>query len=288
MTPNPKLKISIVTPTFNSKRTVERTILSVIAQRSTVNLEYIIVDGGSTDGTLDLLKQYQTEIDLLISEPDHGPYDAMNKGISAASGEVIGIINSDDWYNEGALQQVMQTFEQDATVDVVYSPVENYYEEVYVARFMPGRLDKLPIRFTLNHPSCFIRKSVYQQFGLYNTQYQISADHDLLLRLYMAGCNFRYIASPLASYSLNGLSSSTKLADRMQLIWESWQIGGTYVEQLPAPMQRERQQAYIAWVLHEMIALPTRRLLKPPLARKLKAFLMQFTLKPRSDAYGKW
>jgi glycosyltransferase involved in cell wall biosynthesis len=101
------LKISVITPSFNSEKTIEKTILSVIYQKISCNLEYIIIDGGSTDRTCEIIKKY-ANIDVFISEPDAGAYDAMNKGISLATGDIIGIINSDDWYQDGTIKIVEQ------------------------------------------------------------------------------------------------------------------------------------------------------------------------------------
>ena len=278
-------KISIITPTYNSAATLEKTILSVISQKSQVDhLEYIIVDGGSTDNTDEILNKYASHIDKIISEPDDGAYDAMNKGIKAATGEIIGIINSDDWYNEYALKTVEKEFSDNPRTDILYSPIDNYYQQEFIATFTPGQLEKLPIRFTLNHPSCFIKKSVYQELGLYNTDYRIVADYDLILRLFIAGKKFHYIKRSLACYSLNGMSSSTNPIHRAKLIRESWKISS----QTNTHITKPRIKAYISWIFNEIFALPARHFLKPPTARKLKVFINKYIKKPVSDTYGKW
>lgn len=286
-------KLSIITPSFNAEKTIEKTLLSVIAQRHSCHLgeqlEYIVVDGGSTDGTLEILKRYETQIDRIISEPDRGAYDAMNKGIQQATGDIVGIINADDWYNDRIFDLVVQAFQSDPHLAVLYSPIDNYYEGEYVATFRPGNLDKLPIRFTLNHPSCFIKKTAYDQVGLYNLQYKIAADYDLLLRLFLAGHRFTSLDRSLASYSLNGMSSSTRMIDRIKLIQECWRVGERHSDSFSADLQAERKKAYAIWVVNECFALPARRLLKPPAARKLKALLSQIAGRSLvSDAYGKW
>ena len=99
-------KISIVTPSFNSEKTIEKTILSVINQQKIYPLQYIVVDGGSTDNTCKIVQKYADYINIFISEPDSGAYDAMNKGINLATGEIIGVINSDDWYLKNAIKIV--------------------------------------------------------------------------------------------------------------------------------------------------------------------------------------
>jgi len=279
------MKISVITPTFNSAKTIEKTIVSVISQKSACSLEYIIIDGGSTDETRAIIEKYQAQIDVFISERDAGPYDAMNKGICQATGDIIGIINSDDWYNAGAIDTVANEFMSNPEISVLYTPVENYYEGEHVATFSPGSLEKMPIRFTLNHPSCFIKKAAYDQVGLYDLQYKITADYDLLLRMYKSGLEFYFVAKPLACYSLNGMSSSTNFFDRMSLIHESWRISTKYHTQ---ELMYERRRAYAVWTCTEFFSLPIRHLLKPHNARKLKTFLFQHIRKPISDSYGKW
>lgn len=282
------MKISIVTPVFNSVTTIEKTILSVISQKRNFPLEYIVIDGGSTDGTIQIINKYADQINLFISEPDRGPYDAMNKGINHSTGDVIGIINSDDWYHDNAIATVEQEFCQNHDISVLYSPITNYYKGEYVATFVPGDLDKLLFRFTLNHPSCFITKSAYNLVGLYNLEYPIAADYDLILRLFVSGVNFHYVSTPLASYSLSGMSSSAIPFDRLKLIRECWKISCSHSNQFSREMELQRWKVYGAWVFNELFALPTRYFLKPPLARKLKSFLSRYLGKPVSDTYGKW
>lgn len=281
------LKISIITPTYNSAKTLEKTILSVISQKSQINqLEYIIIDGASTDSTLKIINQYSSKIDKIISEPDRGAYDAMNKGIAIATGDIIGIINSDDWYNQNALQTVEKIFTNHQQIDILYSPIDNYYQQEFIATFIPGKLANLPIRFTLNHPSCFIKKLAYNQVGLYNINYKIVADYDFILRLFKSGKIFHYIEQPLAAYSLNGMSSSTNPWDRAKLIQESWKVSTQASEN--QQFSSQHFQAYISWICNELFALPARYFLKPPTARKLKTVINKYLKKPVPDSYGKW
>ncbi|MDZ7958560.1 MAG: glycosyltransferase family 2 protein [Aulosira sp. DedQUE10] len=282
------LKISLITPSFNSEKTIEKTIISVISQKNDSAIEYIIIDGGSTDSTCEIVKKYSDYIDLFISEPDKGPYDAMNKGITHATGDIIGIINSDDWYHDGSIKIVESEFIKNPAIDIIYAPVDNYFSGKFIATFMPGSLNKLPIRFTLNHPSCFIKKTAYDLVGLYDLQYKITADYDLILRLYLSNFKFHFVNIPLAAYSLNGMSSSTKPWDRAKLMKESWVISNKASVNLNSNLKNQRLQAYIAWIFNEIFAIPARYFLKPPLARKLKKILSRFIKNPISDEYGKW
>lgn len=282
-------KISVITPSFNSEKTIEKTILSVINQHRIYPLEYIVVDGGSTDNTREIIQKYVTNqnIDIFVSEPDSGAYDAMNKGINLATGEIIGIINSDDWYLENTIKTVEEEFDRHPDIDILYSPIENYYQGKYIATFIPGELEKLSIRFTLNHPSCFIKKSAYIAGGLYDLKYKIAADYDLILRLFNNGFKFHSIKTPLAAYSLNGMSSSPLPWDRAKLIEECWKISNKASDNFPQVSEKERTKAYIAWIINEVFALPVRYFLKPPTARKIKSIIQLFTKKSASG-YGKW
>jgi glycosyltransferase involved in cell wall biosynthesis len=282
------MKISIITPTFNSEKTIEKTILSVIQQTHKFSLEYILIDGASTDRTCEIIQKYSDYINIFISEPDNGAYDAMNKGISLASGDIIGIINSDDWYNSDAIKIVEETFTSNSKIDIVYSPITNYYKGEYVATFFPGDIEKLPMRFTLNHPSCFIKKSAYELVGLYNNYFRIAADYDLILRLFLANCNFHYIDTPLAAYSLNGMSSSTNPITRVKLIYECWKISQQTNTCLSKNLIWQRNKAYIAWIFNEIFALPARYFLNPLNARKLKTLITKYISQPVADDFGKW
>lgn len=280
-------RISIITPSYNSENTIEKTILSVINQEKKYSLEYIVVDGGSTDKTCEIIKKYADNIDIFMSERDFGAYDAMNKGITLATGEIIGIINSDDWYLENAIKIVEQEFDKHQNIDILYSPIKNYYQGEYVATFIPGELEKLSIRFTLNHPSCFIKKSAYIAAGLYDLQYKIAADYDMISRLFINGFKFYFIETPLAAYSLNGMSSSTNPWNRAKLIQECWKISNKTSDTLTKVSNTQRIKAYLIWIVNEIFGLPARYFLKPPTARKLKSFIQKYTRQSLSE-YGKW
>jgi len=280
-------KISVITPSFNSEKTIEKTILSVINQQKIHPLQYIVVDGGSTDNTRGIIKKYAHNIDIFISEPDSGAYDAMNKGINLATGKIIGIINSDDWYLENVIKTVEQEFNKYPDIDILYSPIENYYQGEYIATFIPGELEKLSIRFTLNHPSCFIKKSAYTAAGLYDLKYKIAADYEMILRLFNQGFKFHLTETPLAAYSLNGMSSSPLPWDRAKLIKECWEISRKASDNFPEISDKHRRIAYIAWIINEVFALPARYFFKPPIARKIKSVIKKLTKKSVSE-YGRW
>jgi glycosyltransferase involved in cell wall biosynthesis len=183
------MKISIITVVYNNHQTIKTAIDSVLSQ-DYEDIEYIIIDGQSTDGTLDLIQGYGDSISRVISEPDKGIYDAMNKGIALCTGEVIGILNSDDVYaNRNVLSEVMQQFTADASLDLVYGDlvyvkhndldqvVRTWISKPYYPKFFEdGHVPP--------HPSLFIKRLVYQKTGLFNLDMRLAADYEFMLRLF--------------------------------------------------------------------------------------------------------
>lgn len=184
---NSCLRVSIITVSFNSASTIEETIRSVFSQ-SYKEIEYIIIDGGSGDQTLSIIDKYKDKISKVVSEKDDGIYDAMNKGIRLATGEIIGILNSDDIYaDEKVIEKVVTQMEQ-SKADVCWGDLEYVKRDnlLKVTRkwqssaYSPGIFQK---GWQLPHPALFVRKSVYEKYGLYNTALIISADYEISLRL---------------------------------------------------------------------------------------------------------
>lgn len=179
--------ISIITVVFNGEKYLEETILSVLNQTYD-NVEYIIIDGGSTDGTLDIIKKYDDKIDYWASKKDSGIYDAMNKGINASNGNIIGIVNSDDFLYLGTLEKIAQYFIDD--IDLMYTYgnvniVDENGEFFFTAKSLGTSSFKYQIfrHMPFLHPTMFIRKEVYNQIGCYDPSYKVSADYDFSLRL---------------------------------------------------------------------------------------------------------
>lgn len=279
------MKISIITPVYNSEKTIERTILSVVNHSLNSELEYIIIDGGSTDQTLDIINRFSSSITILVSERDKGTYDAMNKGINLATGDIIGIINSDDWYNDGALKTVQDTFEQNPEISIVHSPVNNYLSGQQLSTFMPGKLENLPFKFTIAHPSCFVKKEVYNQIGLFDLSYPMAADYDFMFRAYTAGYKFQCVDTPLASFSLDGTTG--KVTNKLKLIKESWQVSAKFVEQRSGNIKYQHRRFYLNWFLRELATFPI-KYFDPFIVIKIKVILRQKIGKLPSDKYGAW
>ena len=199
-------RISVITITYNSAATIEETIRSVTMQDYPA-LEYVIIDGGSTDGTLDIVKKYQDKIQVLVSEPDKGISDAFNKGVARASGEIIGIINSDDILLPGALQEVAAHY--DPKVDV-YSGLILFWDENTDETFpsYPDvTFDKLRLQYNVAHPARFVRKDAYQRYGTYRVDLRYMMDIDLLCRFYKQGAKFLLVEKPLAKFRIGGATN---------------------------------------------------------------------------------
>ena len=199
-------KVSIITVVFNGEAHLEQTIQSVLWQ-DYPNFEYIIIDGGSTDKTLDIIAKYEDYITYWVSEPDDGIYDAMNKGIKAASGEVIGLIHADDWYAPGTVSWVVDIMAVSGA-DVVHGAMNILKEDgKSIIKQAPKNLDKLAKGMLLNHPTVFARASLYEKFGLFDTAYAIAADWGMILRWWMNDATFYADDKVMANFRMGGTSS---------------------------------------------------------------------------------
>lgn len=202
-----KLKISIITVCLNSVETIERTIISVLSQTYT-NVEYLIIDGASTDGTCEVLNKYKDRLAYYCSEPDGGLYHAMNKGLQHATGDIIAFLNSDDWYVEDALSCVGAQFER-TKADVLCLGVTRENENgERNDRYSKVRIDEKGFeRLEVFHPATFAKKSIFDEIGDFNTGYQLAADYDWLVRMKRHGYMIECINQVTTYYSDGGLSS---------------------------------------------------------------------------------
>lgn len=207
---NDKPLVSVITVVFNGKEHLEQTIKSVINQTYD-NVEYIIIDGGSDDGTIEIIKKYESSISRWISEPDNGIADAFNKGISLASGDYVQLVNSDDWLSENQIEVALTNLEKSLCGfafgngmyhDANSRPLFLYkgdpdYPKV-IRRGMPA----------VNHPTVLARKEMYDKIGSFNTKYKIAMDYDWLLRSYLAGFKGLYISELTGHMRLCGVSEN--------------------------------------------------------------------------------
>lgn len=208
------MKISIITVTWNSAKTISDTLESVLRQ-SYEDFEHIIIDGFSTDGTMEIVRSYENQYDgrlRYISEKDNGIYDAMNKGIRMSTGEVIGILNSDDFYRDSnVLKDVASCIgENDAVYgDLIYVDSVNLQKDIRLYSSADFKLWKFKFGLMPAHPSFYCRRNVYETFGLYVTDLPIAADFDFLIRvMYKFGIKTHYIHRNFVSMRIGGASSS--------------------------------------------------------------------------------
>lgn len=205
------MKISIITVSFNAEKTIENTIKSVLSQDYN-NIEYILIDGFSTDSTMNIVSKYQEFIDIVISEKDNGIYDAINKGILLATGEIIGLLNADDelfdinvisnvamvFYNTPSLQSIIGdiVFQSDSNKIIRKYTSKRWSVSLFSWGFMPP------------HPSFYCKRESYLKYGLYDTSFKIAADFDLLIRFLMINnISYRYIAVVLVKMKMGGAST---------------------------------------------------------------------------------
>jgi len=221
--------VSIVTPCFNAAGTIRDTIESVLGQ-TYPNIEYIVIDGGSTDGTVDIIREYEPRFEgqtgrmRWVSEPDGGIYDAMNKGIRMARGELIGTINADDWYERDAVERIVaaaagatgpfiitgrvcicdprgkKLYHQDACGDVAGC----------VRRFMP-----------VCQPATFVSKAAYESVGLFDASFRIAADYDFVFRAVSAGVKFATTSADIANMRFGGVSAVGVGDDNLRALEDS-------------------------------------------------------------------
>ena len=194
--------VSIITVVYNGEKFLEETIQSVISQ-TYENIEYIIIDGGSTDGTLDIIKRYEDKIDYWISEKDKGIYDAMNKGIDVASGEIIGLINADDWYEKDTINTVIKNYSGDKNFDIFHGNLNyiNKSEKIYKPNFSHRKM--LLQGMSLYHPTCFVKRSIYEE-EKFDVNYQLAADYKLIFSMMLKEKKFCYIDKVLANMRAGG------------------------------------------------------------------------------------
>jgi len=245
-------KISIITVSFNSQSTIKYTIQSVASQ-DYQNKEYILIDGASTDWTLDIISFLKDKINYFVSEKDNGIYNAMNKGIKASSGDIIGILNSDDFYsNNEVLSKVANIFEE-TDCDCLYGDlvyVDKGDARKIVRYWKSGEFSKRKLRmgWMLPHPTFFVKKEIYEKYGLYNLKFKTAADYEMILRLlHNDSIKVEYLPEILIKMRIGGESNSSFLN----------RLKGNYEDNL-------------AWDMNNLRKPPFIRFLKP--LRKIKQF----------------
>jgi len=207
--------VSIVTVVLNQEHTIEQCIESVLGQ-SYDNIEYIVIDGDSSDGTLEKIQQYESGLDRYLSEPDNGIYDAMNKGIGLATGDYILLLNADDWYQNDAVEVLLRAA-LSKDVAVVHADaivVDDNGKKVAESR---GWLHDgiYTLGASIRHETMLVRREIYDEYGVYDVSYRIIGDYEYMLRLYKAGVSFFHVNAPLLYFRGSGVSN-TNIRQRSQ------------------------------------------------------------------------
>ncbi len=254
------MTLSIVTPAYNARDTIETTLKSVLLQESGLSVEYVVVDGGSSDGTVDLLRTYDDHLEWR-SESDDGIYDAMNKGIRRASGAWVGILNSDDWYAKDTFQKLEAVVQRQPRADIVVGGVTRVSEDGTTGKYVPPPQGKFTTLKPNNHPATFVHRDVYKRLGTYRLSYPISADLDFILRAQQQGVSivredipFTYMREGGASSGFKGILESCAIENSYGhpgraahvLFRKTWQKGRRRALQalLPSSVTRTLRKAW--------------------------------------------
>ncbi|TDO97076.1 glycosyltransferase family 2 protein [Flavobacterium sp. 245] len=222
------MRVTIITVCFNRKETIEKTIKSVLNQQYN-DIEYIIIDGNSTDGTKDIIESYRDKISQYVSEPDKGMYDAINKGLQLATGEVIGLMHSDDeFYDNRVISRIVNHLEFDEDIDGVYGDgvyVSNDQQEKMIRNRIGGAFNRQKIKmgWLPLHPTVYLKKSVIDKNGVYNLDFKIASDTDFLLRyLYKNNIKLCYINNYIVKMRMGGMSTSLRSA--FEVLYEDYKV----------------------------------------------------------------
>lgn len=210
--------ISIVTVVYNGEKYLEQTIISILGQDYD-NVEYIIIDGGSTDRTLDIIKKYQDQVDYWISEPDTGPFNAMNKGASLSSGEYIAFLNADDWYAKNTFNIISSIIKIDNS-DYIFGNVEMYENNNYLWTFK-SRLENYKYQMPIPHPSLFIKRKYLISIGFDET-YNAISDYDFIIKIINKKLKYKYVNNTFTYFRVGGISTSAHELEHFRLAYTSF------------------------------------------------------------------
>lgn len=206
------MKVSIITVCYNAEKHIEETIQSVLSQDFN-DLEYLLIDGGSNDSTVEIVNKYNSKIDCIISEKDEGMYDAMNKGIKLATGELIGILNAGDLFlNEKVVSEIVNKIEEKDAIyaDLDYVNELNTNKVIRIWKSGEFNFTNFKYGWMLPHPTLFIKKKIYENFGMYRLDYKTAADYELMLRIfYKNECSSVYLNKVIVKMRVGGASNSS-------------------------------------------------------------------------------
>jgi len=263
--------IAIVTPSFNQGKYIRATIESVLAQR-VQNIEYIVVDGGSTDNTLDLLRGFGAQI-TWFSEPDQGTADAINKGFESVKGDILGWLNSDDIYYEGTLKTVQAFFEEHPEIDLIYGDANHIDENgSFIERYPsePWSWERFHEICFISQPATFFRRSLVERFGPLNIRYPHCVDYELWIRWAKAGARFQYLPKTLAATRLHAEAKTVAkrlachedinniLRDHLGKVPQRWLLNYAYAAADHWGVPRANQLRFTSAIIKESILASAR------------------------------
>lgn len=209
------MKISVVTVVYNGENSIERTINSVLNQEE-ADIEYIVVDGASTDSTMDIVQKYKRDISHIVSEPDRGIYDAMNKGLKLANGDIVTFLNSDDWYEVNVLKFIADAFEN-RDIDILCANARMIGE--YGSWIRKAELNRKNIirQLPTSHQAIFATRRWFEKIGGFNTKYIVSADYEWVTRSITGGCRIEMLPVLVVNFLLGGMSSKFAEINREEI-----------------------------------------------------------------------
>lgn len=252
--------VTIITVVYNNQLTLEEAINSVINQ-SYSNLEYIIIDGGSTDQTLDIIRRYEDRLDYWISERDEGLYDAMNKGIALARGEIIGILNSDDLYFETTtVANIVKEYQKVQQPCVIYGSLYKFAADHPTVSLHRGDLSDRAFQtanILINHPTCFVHRSLYAEFGVFKPEFEVGADRELMMRFHSHHATFINLERAIALFRLGGTTSNQSLTSIINReIIQEYKLLSTYgiaKGRIAVVLLRKTVQSLRKWLLYQVL-----------------------------------
>jgi len=220
------MKVTIITVVLNGEKTIRDTIVSILNQ-TYKEVEYIIIDGNSSDNTLDIINEYKDNIDRIISEPDQGLYAAINKGIKLATGEIIGLLHSDDFYTDNlVLERVIHEFEEknvdSVFADLLYIKDDNINRVLRYFSAKHFKPEKLSYGIMPPHPTFFVKKDIYEKYGGYKVDFKIAGDYEIFVRLlFINKISYSYINFPIIKMRVGGLSTGglkSKILNNIEVV----------------------------------------------------------------------
>ncbi len=227
------MKVSLITTSFNSEKTIEDCIASIAAQNYN-DIEHIIIDGDSSDKTMEIVKKNRSTISKIISEPDHGPYDAFNKGINTSTGDLIGFLHSSDYFfSNNIISKIVETLKK-TTTDSIYGDLVYVNNDKEIVRSWTAggyKKNNFLYGWMPPHPTFFVKRKIYEKFGLFELNFGSAADFELMLRfLYFNSVTTSYLPEKITCMRVGGLSDGG-IASRLKAHvydWKAWRVNGGY------------------------------------------------------------